>query len=219
MIGWVFVARFLPPLDPSMTAAQTADLFTTHSVRIRFGMFLCMYSTLFLMPFAAAIAGQFARIEAGGFKVWTYTMIGVGAGNVLTFTFPLLFWSAAAFRPDRPPDLIQLINDLAWIPFVGMTVPFLVMPLSVAIVGFLDPNEVKTFPRWACWYNLAISVICMPGGMCVFFLNGPFAWDGLVGWWMGVSNFFVWFFVMFFLLRNAILRQAREEIPELGLSR
>jgi hypothetical protein len=212
-IGWVFLAQFLPPLNPAMTADQVAALFVTHSVRIRLGMFFCMYSSLFLMPFAAVIAAQIARIEGEGFKVWTYTMVGVGAGNVLTFTFPILFWSVAAFRPDRAPDLILLVNDLAWIPFVGMTVPFLVMPLTVAIVGFLDPNtENPTFPRWACYYNLALAVIDMPGGMITFFQTGVFAWNGIVGRWMGVSQFFIWFLVMFYLLQKAVRRQAREEL-------
>lgn len=208
MAGWVFVARFLPPQDPSASAAQVASYFAAHSVRIRFGMLLCLYSTVFLMPFAAVIAAQISRIEGDGFKVWTYTMIGAGAGNVLTFTFPIMFWVVAAYRTDRPSDLVLLVSDLCWIPFVGMTSPFLVMPLVVAIAGFMDKSPHPVFPRWFCFYNLAEVAIILPGGLMTFFQTGPFAWNGMIGWWFPVSNFFVWFIVLYILLVRGIKAQA-----------
>jgi hypothetical protein len=105
----------------------------------------------------------------------------------------------------------MLVNDLAWVPFVGMTVPFLMMPLSVAAAGLLDVRAEPVFPRWACYYSLAASAIVMPSGLITFFRSGPLAWNGVLGWWVPVTDFFIWYVVMFFLLRSAIRREAADE--------
>ncbi len=207
-IGWVLVAQFLPPLSPAMAQEELAALFGEHGVRIRTGMLICLYSTLFLMPFSALICAQIARIEGNGPKVWTYTAIMAAAGNIVSFTFPIMFWNVAAFRADRAPELIMLMNDMAWIPWTGMAVPFIAMPPCVAIAGFLDRSATPIFPRWFCYFTIASTVILFPAAMVSFFPNGGwFAWNNLFGWWLPFADFFAWFLMLFILLRKAILRQ------------
>lgn len=207
-LGWVVVARFLPPLDPNMSAEALAILFREHGVRIRLGMMISMYSTLFLLPFSAVVAAQIARIEGDGPRVWTYTTLMASAGNVLSFIFPLMFWNVAAFRPDRSPDLIMLMNDLAWLPFTGMAVPFVAMPLCVAVAGLLDRDPQPVFPRWFCYYSIAATVVIMPAALVIFFQSGWFAWNSLFGWWIPFADFFCWFVLLFGLVRRGILVQA-----------
>jgi len=208
--GWVLVARFLPPLDPAMPAEALAALFGEHGVRIRLGMFICMYSTLFLMPFSAVVCAQIARIEGDGPRVWTYTALMAAAGNILSFTFPLMFWNVAAFRAERAPELMVLMNDLAWLPFTGMAVPFVAMPPCVAIVGFLDRGPNPVFPRWFCYYSIVTTVAILPAALVPFFHSGWFAWNSLFGWWLPFADFFCWFLLLFVLLRRGILAQAAE---------
>lgn len=209
-IGWYLIGQFIPPHDPAWSAAQVAAHYQHYLVRIRLGLLISLWSAAFLMPFAAMISAQMARIE-GRYPVWSYTVLGIGAGNVLTFTFPVMFWATAAFRPDRSADLVQLLNDLGWVPFVGMTSPFLLLPVAIAIVGFLDESEEPVFPRWACFYNLGSALLLLPGGLITFFQTGPFALNGVMGFWLPVVDFFTWFIVIFFLLRKAVNRQALEE--------
>lgn len=209
-IGWFLIGRFIPPHDPGWSGAQVADFYQQHAVSSRVGLLISLWSAAFLMPFTAAISAQMARIE-GKYPVWSYTVLGIGAANVLTFTFPVMFWAVAAFRSDRSADLVLLLNDLAWVPFVGMTSPFLLLPIAIAIVGFLDESEEPVFPRWACLYNIGSALLLVPGGLITFFQAGPFAWNGVMGFWLPVTDFFIWFFVMTFLLRKAVLRQALEE--------
>lgn len=214
--GWALIARFLPPLDPAMGAESLSLLFSEHSVAIRLGMLICMYSTLFLMPFSALICAQIARIEGDGPRVWTYTAVMAAAGNILSFTFPLMFWNVAAFRAERAPELVMLMNDLAWLPFTGMAVPFVALPPCVAIAGFLDRSPRPVFPRWFCYFSIAATVAILPAAMVPFFHSGWFAWNGLFGWWLPMADFFGWFVLMFFLLRRGILVQAQEEIDLAG---
>lgn len=207
-VGWVLVTGFLPPLDPAMSAEELAKLFSEHGVRIRLGMVICMYSTMFLMPFSAVICVQIARIE-GGARVWTYTAIMAAAGNIVSFTFPLMFWNVAAFRAERAPELVMLMNDLAWLPFTGMAVPFVAMPPCVAIAGFMDRSEQPVFPRWFCYFTVATTIIILPAALVAFFPGGGwFAWNNLFGWWVPFVDFFFWFSLLFILLRRWLVRQA-----------
>jgi hypothetical protein len=147
MIGFAIVSGLFPPHSPSQSAAQVAAWYQTDPVKIRLGLLIFLWGTALYMPFAGVLTVQMRRIE-GKFPVWTYVQLMASAGNVITLTFPMAFWATAAFRPDRDPALIQLLNDLGWIPFVGMTSPFLVIPICIAVIGFADKSEHPVFPRW-----------------------------------------------------------------------
>jgi hypothetical protein len=41
-----------------------------------------------------------------------------------------------------------------------------------------------------------------------FFKTGPFAWNGLLAFWLPISAFAVWFVVIFLVLKKAIYREA-----------
>jgi hypothetical protein len=209
-VGWCLIGGFMPPHLPSADGQQIVAFYTSDLVRIRLGLLLFMWGSALYLPFAAVLTVQMMRIE-GRYPVWSFTQLAAGAGNVITLTFPTLFWATAAFRPDRSPELVQLINDLAWIPFVGMTSPFLMVPISIAIVGFMDKSENPVFPRWACYFNLVVEALLLPGGLIIFFQSGPFAWNGLFGIWIPLIAWGSWFFVTSYLLIKAIKRQAAEK--------
>ncbi|MBR9908754.1 MAG: hypothetical protein GYB33_00200 [Gammaproteobacteria bacterium] len=206
-LGWIVTAGFFPPLSPELGGVEVASFYQANPMGIRLGILLSMWGTAAFLPFSAVIYVQLARIE-GPAPVWAYTHLMAAAGTLLTLAFPVLFWAATAFRLDRSPELIQLLSDLAWLPFVGMTVPFLVIPICIAIVGFGDKSQQPTFPRWACYFNLWADLLILPGGLVIFFKTGPFAWDGLIGIWLPLIAFAAWFVVMAYLLIKAAQRQA-----------
>lgn len=213
MVGWVLIGRLLPPLSPAMSAVDLAAFFDENRDRLRLCMIVCMYSTVFLIPFSAAMIGQIARIEREGPKVWTYAAIIAAAGNILSFTFPLMFWTVALFRADRAPELVLLASDFAWLPFLGMASPYVALPLCVAIAGLLDRSEEPVFPRWYCYVTIASIIAILPAALIVFFESGWFAWNNLFGWWLPFTDVFGWTLLTFWLLRKGILAQAARNDP------
>src|SRR5581483_1540602 len=86
---------------------------------IRIGLILTMFAAAFSAAWVAVISVQLKRIE-GSSCVMSYTQLGSGVAGILLFIVPITFWIVAAFRPDRPPATQQLLNDLAWVPFIIM---------------------------------------------------------------------------------------------------
>jgi len=206
--GWVAIGHLLPPLAPSMTAVEVADFFDAHRDRLRICMMMCMVSTVFLMTYQAAIIAQIARIERDGPKVLTYTALMAGAGNIVSFTFPLMFWTVALFRVERAPELVQLASDFAWLQFLGMLSPYVPFPACVAIAGLMDKSANPVFPRWYCYYTIAATIAYLPAVMIVFFHEGWFAWNSVFGWWLPFADTFTWLALTFWLVRRGILAQA-----------
>ena len=48
--------------------------------------------------------------------------------------------------------------------------------------------------------------------MLIFFKTGPFAWNGLLVFWLGVLVFFGWYTVTFAVVRTSILRHWQEAL-------
>lgn len=207
VIGFWVIAGFVPPPSPHDSPAQTAALFDAHRDAIRIGLILTQVAATLTAPWVAAISVQMRRVE-GRFSPLAYVQLGLGMLSILLFIFPVTAWEAAAFRPDRDPALIQLVNDLAWLPFVGVFAPASLQLIAVAVCAFKDVEE-KVFPRWTGWLNVYMALGFMPVCLIYFFKTGPFAWNGLVSFWIPFSLFWLWFVVMFVVLRRAIGRQAR----------
>jgi len=209
-LGWVILGGYFPPHPPTSTGAEMAAWYQANPVTIRLGLLVTMWACALYIPFTAVISIQMARIE-GRFAVWSWSQLAAGAGTTLTLAFPVMFWQLTAFRPDRSPELMLLLDDMAWIPWAGMTVPFLLQPISIAIVGLMDKSEHPIFPRWFCFFNLWADLLILPGGLVVFFKSGPFAWHGLFGIWIPFIVFGIWFGITTYLLVKGIKRQAQEK--------
>jgi hypothetical protein len=205
LIGWWLFAGFLPPLRPSTSAAEVAAIFRDPT-RIRVGMVLVMYSAFIFIPFAATVSHFLARIE-GRAGVLTYTALLGGAGNMVLTFYPAIWWLVAAYRPERDAELIRVFNDMAWLQFIGGASMYDALPLAIAVAAFCDKSPNPVFPRWAGYVNLLVIMLILPDQLLFFFHSGPFAWNGLFGFWVPFAAFSLFFGLMFWLMRKAVLRE------------
>jgi hypothetical protein len=211
-IGWAAVAGFLPPTHPLDDAGQIGQLYDSDFTRIRMGMVIVMFAALVFVPFVAVMAQQISRVE-GGPGVLTYSFLLGGAGNMVLTFYPAIWWLTAAFRPDRAEQLIQLMNDMAWLQFLGGVTLYLAMPLTVMVVALADQSDRPIFPRWCGYANGFLAVAILPDQLLFFFKTGPFAWNGLFGVWLPIVFFGAFFIVNFVALRGTILRERAELAP------
>lgn len=211
--GWGLVAgMILPPWSPGDGPEEVAASYQSDLGRIRVGMVLLMFSALLVVLFTAAICDRLRELEGRtGILTW---MAGIGGVAVMVLTFyPATFWLVAAYRPERDPELTQLLNDVAWMQFVGGVTIFLALPIAVMLASFLDARPQPVFPRWFGYYSLWVMLLVLPDQLLFFFHDGPFAWNGLFSLWIPAASFGSWFFVMFFVLHRACTVRAEFTVP------
>jgi hypothetical protein len=221
ILGFMVIARFVPPQAPGMTPAELVSFYNQHRMSIRAGQLIGLVASALLLLWAGAISAQMARIELaankGGFPTWS--LVQYGAAVVLQVFFLLcgLIWSIAAYREDLDPQLLRLLNDSGWLIFVMAYPEYLVQLGSIALVGLMDTRAQPLLPRWACFFTLWVAFAGIGGGFATFFKSGPFAWNGLFGFWLPVAFFLVWLVaIMLPFLVRGIRQQLAEEAAASG---
>ena len=206
---WPIGGLLLPP-SPTLTGPELMEKYADSINWVKAAMPLGLIAAIFAVPWNAVLALQMARIE-GKMPVWSVSCFGAGCTNVVIFSLPFIFWSGAFYRVDRDPALFQLINDITWLEFV-MTFPPLCMQMcATAFIGLSDKSENPVFPRWACYLNLWVAFLFLPGGLAIFFQTGPFAWNGVLALWVPAVVFGIYFSSMTPVLLKAIKRQEQEQ--------
>lgn len=209
-IGLWFVGQFVPPHNPLATAEDIARFYQAHPVRIMIGLLITMFSATFWIPWSAALAAQMRRME-GRMSVLAETQMGCGVAVPVFIILPVMVWATAAFRPERNPELLLFFNDFAFLQFVGVVAPAYFQITSVGVATLFDKAAQPVFPRWVGYYSIWFALSTLTGGACFFFKVGPFAWNGVIAFWMPLILYGFWLAIMFWQIRKSLLRQALSE--------
>lgn len=206
-VGYLGFAQWVPPLSPSLSAQQVAQLFHDRSVPIRVGMVLMSLGAVLYLPWTVTLSALIKEIEGKSF-FWAATQLAAGIVSMLTFMLPAFMWAAAAFRPERNPEITQALSDLGWLLFITPIAPFMLQYIILGVAILKDVRPRPAFPRWAAYLQFWVSLSFIPAVIAFFAKNGPFAWNGLLVWWIPLTSFTGWFVLMIILARRAVLAPA-----------
>ena len=202
-VGIFLIAGWLPPIDPGRDAADILAMFERDKLKIRIGMSVMAFASIFWWTFAGAVAQQMKRIE-GQYHPLASIQLACASGSVLAVLFPAYFWLAMAYRPDAAsPESVQLLNDFCWISFVGMYPPGFLQNIVIGACILLSKDQ-KIYPRWVGYANLWLALGFTPGVLLPFLQSGPFAWNGIIGFWLVATCFFGWIVLMWWATVRAI---------------
>lgn len=205
-VGWWSIAGFVPPPAPTADAETIAAIFQDHTTRIRIGMIIIVFGAMFYMPWTAVIAHHISRVE-GRIGMMTWCQVMAGTCNVLLTFYPPMLWLVLSFRPDRPVEITYMMNDVAWLMFVGGLTPLLPAVITLGLAALKKQPAPVVFPRWFGFFNFWCLLLFLPGQLMFFFKSGPFAWNGLLAFWLPISVFAVWFIVVLIVLLKATDRE------------
>ncbi len=209
LIAFVAFPGFFPPMSPNLSAQQVADFYDHHRDGVRFSMITFDLCGIMLVPFFMVIVYQMKRMSTPS-QVFAYAFLSAAASASTLFALADLLWLVAAFRPERDPQLVQLMNDMAWIVFtvpVGMLV---VQNLCLALAIYHDAHPDPIMPRWVGHLSVVTGLAMVPSAFAAAVHTGPLAWNGFLSFWLRIIAYGVFFVVMFFVLRRAILREQLE---------
>ena len=204
---------FNPPMSPTMSADQVAAFYRdpANLPRIRYSMILFNWFGICLIPILILMVMQIRRM-AHRTPIFSYCMLGCVAGGPTLFLIANICWLLAAFRPERSPELTQMLNDFAWITFTTV-VPFLIaQSMILALAIYFDDQPRPVFDRWVAHFNLLVAAAMVPAAFVGLALTGPLAWNGLLSFWVKNVAIAGWIVVMAVALGRAIYRQ-RAEVP------
>jgi hypothetical protein len=215
VVGVVFLVvfltfpGFLPPMSPNMPADQVAAFFRNHAASIRFSMVVVDLFGVMLLPFFALIVVQMKRMATPS-QVFAYCYLSAVVSGVTLFAIPDLLWLVASFRPERDPALVQLLNDMAWMIFTAPVGMLVAQNVCLGLAIYLDKQPHPVFPRWVGHFNLVTAALIAPAAVAATVRTGPFAWNGVISFWLKIGTYSVFVAVMFFALLRAINRQAAD---------
>lgn len=203
-LGIFGIAGWLPLPAPGTSAQDIAALFQDHQIAIRIGVTLAGVGSVLVWPFSVAISQQLHRMEGPRHPLADTQMIS-STGAVLAVLLPAYVWLAMAYRPDvTSPETLQMANDFNWFLFVGFFPPSIVQNVCIGLCILRATPDQQVYPRWLGYLNLWTAVLFLPGALLPFFKSGPFAWDGLLGFWVVATAFFTWVLVMWWETLKAI---------------
>jgi hypothetical protein len=211
LVGWMALAGFLPPPSPALPLDQMAAIWTDHTNLKRLGLVLCVWGGSLYVPFTVAI-GIFLRRNETGERVLSTTQTALGTFGTVFFTLNFLILAVVAYRPDRPSEVTLQLHDLGFIMTFSPVAPFTFQYIAIGVAILQDRSPEPLLPRWAAYVNFWVALLLVPACAIPFFKTGPMAWDGLLAFWIPVAVFVAWFFVMFWVMRRAIVRE-NEQAP------
>jgi len=187
-IPFVFLAGFIPPPSPSWSAEELASFFADNLTGIRVGILCAMFSSALLLPFYAVVSAEIKKIEG---EPGLLSSIQWGGAIVLVTFFQMiaLAWITASYRQDVSPEITRTLNDYCWFVWSTLIPTYMFQYACMAVAGFIDRRPDPLWPRWAAYMNLWVAITGAGGVLAVFFKTGPFAWNGLVGFWIPVVLF------------------------------
>jgi hypothetical protein len=215
MFGGLLFARLLPPPSPSESAGRIASFYRHDATSIRWGSIIMMLGAACLGPWIAVMTKLIKKIE-GPSSPTAYCQLALGALLILELIFPIMILEVAVLRPGRAPSEILLLSDLSWVLFLGIAYTFVVELLVTALAVFHDRREHPVFPRWIAPFNVAIAALSLPGAVIVVTTTGPFAWNGLLGFWVPGAAFGSWATVMTVVMLRAVSASDSDEAVGAG---
>ena len=217
LVIWVVAILMFPgfvgPMSPAMTADQVAAFYRDpHNLdRTRCSMILFNWFSYGIIPLLTLVVVQIKRM-AHRSDIFAYTFLGCLCGGPVLFFVADLFWLLAAFRPERSPELTQLLNDIAWMAFTVQVGFLIAQSLTIAAAIYFDNQPRKIFPTWYAHFNIAIVLAMAPATFAgVTGFEGPLAWDGLFPFWIKNGALLLWIVVTAYVVASAIFLQRREE--------
>jgi len=204
--GMFLIAGFLPPPSPAMTTAEVALFYQQNRISIITGLSMGFFGTGFMLPLCIIGTIFMAEVELEeGFPFYSVMQGLCALATVLFNCFPNLVWLAAAFRPDRSPELVAMLNDLGWIMWATPSWGLAFQLLCVGIVGLKDKRSQPFIPRWMSYMALWVAIGTFFTPLVPFFTeSGPFAWDGLFSFWIAFFSPVLWQSILFFIVVNNI---------------
>ena len=206
LFGVVFVVmtRVMPPPKPWWTPERVVEWFADNRTGLLVGFGIIFLISGLVAAQNALIAYSMRRMSVS--RVFAYSYIAIySLSTIPGLLFCAIMLVVGAMRPDRDPQLVYWLYDTAILTFDGTMGVFLIGTLVWMIAILLDRNRV--FPRWFGYMQLCNAITEFVIAPAWIVKRGPFAWNGMVTFWIDTLVFAAYTGVFIVLLQKLIERE------------
>lgn len=214
LVSWALLAKFLPPPPQYWSADEVLRFYTDFNIRIRAGMMgILLFAPLYFV-WSAVVSKIIQRLEGNDGVLANVELMGGVCTTIITLGLGVM-WLGASFRTQaRTPQDVQLLHDLGWLYFNCTFMVTLIQMVSYGTAMLMDRRSVPLFPQWMGWLSYATASTFLVVVLMPFVMNGPFAWHGLLTYWIALSAYFLWAVVVMTRTFAAIGRIEQESLSE-----
>lgn len=203
IFGIVFfvMTRTQPPPKPWWDLPRVVQWFSDNE----WGLFVG-FGTIFAM-------GAFATASTA---LIVYSIRRMSVSPAFAYTYLILYSLAAvpgmlltcialvvgAMRLDRDPELMGFLYDMGFISFSGTMGIFLIGSVIWAVAILLDENRI--LPKWFGYFNICNALTEVVVATCVIMKSGPFAWNGVISFYINMVVFGIYTGVFITYLKKMI---------------
>ena len=170
LVAYALFPGFWPPMSPQMSADEVADFYRDNTAWIRFSMVTFNLCGIMLLPLFCVVVVQMKRMAAQS-QVFAYCYLSATVSGATIFALAAIFFATAAFRPDRDPELILVLNDLGWIVFVAPVGMALDAESHVGAGDLLRQRGQARLPRWVGHFALLVALAMAPAAFSMAFIR------------------------------------------------
>ncbi|BBX24442.1 hypothetical protein MTER_38530 [Mycolicibacter terrae] len=209
LFGLVFVplSWMMPPRSPSASQTQILDFMQAHNLLIA-----CTVLTLAfgLAPVSnACYLIQIKRMSVS--PVFRYTvMMGATTGTIVGMLFGMFCFGLGAFRSGYDPAILAMLYDFGYLAFIGSLGCFCIMWMAFGLAIILDKNNI--LPKWLGYYTVWQYVTELMAAPVWITESGPFAWNGLMTFWLAMTLYVSWQFLVYVCIYRSIKNQPEVEL-------
>lgn len=208
VIFWAVLGQNLPPPHPAWPMQAFTDRYVEHLASIRVGFLVCLVTICFYLPWTGYVTARMKRIETGHYPVLSYLQLMGGCLTVMVVSISMWCWVVAAQRPERSSEITQMLTDAGWLMNDTVYMCTTLQMFAMALCILADKkSEIPVMSNWACYLTIFCGASFFPASLTAILRDGPFAYDGLIGFWVPYPAWLIWMFVASYYLAKDLNRR------------
>jgi len=206
------------PPTPMLTDEEVRAFYLEDNLAKRLAAMITSWVSAFAVPIQVVAAIQVARLEkqsGSHTPVWGFTTFASGILMTIFLVLPPLFWGVAAYTAGRPSEVTTLMHELGMLTLTTTDQFYIFGMVAIAYVSLCIKNHdaLSPFPRWMGYFTLWAALAFEVGAFAFIPKSGPFAWSGIVVFWMPFVVYGAWITVLCVMLLKVVKRQAAAKDP------
>ncbi len=211
-VVFFIVTRTQPPPKAWWGLPRIVEWFAGNRIGLLVGFGIFSFMGAVANAATALIAYSIRRMSVSPVFAWSYLLLySLAAVPGLLLTCIALI--VGAMRPDRDPKLVGLLYDMGFISGSGTMGVFLIGSLIWGVAILLDRNAV--LPKWVGYFNICNALTEVVVATCCIVKEGPFAWNGVIAFWINTAVMAVYTGVFITNLQKMIQHEepGRDYVP------